>query len=978
MATFSSNGLTFNTTGSGGANVTGPGGINFYVEDVTDPASVQTAISRAASSPNITPSAVKTLQNISGFTQIASSGSAALNAGSDAAAASQQTAATTNTNQSDDTARASQTRSGTNTDATPISAQEQKNVSKPTGNAETTESKSPVPVATPKAVTSYTQEQLDVVYRSQLKNGTTALGGNKSTTFKASPNPLDAYASYTYGITLHVLTREDYNTMVGDPKKFTPTKTLISSAGRYSESGQEVTGPRSWKNVGRDLAFKEDFYFDSLKFDTIIGLNANARGTNVLTLDFTIIEPYGMTLMDRLMDVNNVDLNGKNYLEMPYLLEINFFGTDNTGKSSKISDQTKWIPIKLTGLKIKASVKGSEYQISAVPFNHAANMETVQSIKTRIHVTAETVGDYFSMPKTDTGQDDNNQGDASAAASGMIAEGNPGLKNDNVRTGGVSTSTVGEQITVNANSFVAAYNEWYAAEHKKGNIGQPDFIEVKFDESSASELSTSKIVDAKKNSIRRIGGTNAQTAAKSNERNDTATVNFNSIVHDLEPGTKINDILNVVLSQSKYFLDQVIDSSSDNKEAKANANDSDTAAAQAKPLKMWKIVPTIKLLKFDNERNQWAKKITFLIGTYNVYQQRDDRLPQSPPPDPVKRYDYFYTGHNTSIINFDIDFNALYYTAKSVDRGATTAGAGTSQTSEENKNSDKTDNNADKGQIQPEVQNPVSGDQNASAGGGSQRSETLNARSAIQSIYTSAAGDMINLKMQIIGDPELIKQDDLFVNFGNTNNSIPVDASSPYVPGTKSIAMDRGEIYSYVTFRTPSDFDDKTGMYNLNSSNKYAVSEFSGYYKMIKVTNEFRAGKFTQTLDLIRQPRQKPINKSKSTSTDVKQVGDAERKKTFAEDHRSGNPAVSANNVNPAPDPSTPSQRSPSETASSGVDGDGKSPANSTANQPGFFTKLSGDIKQAFSHFGNGNSESLNKVAESSKTYDVSQSPPTD
>ena len=105
------------------------------------------------------------------------------------------------------------------------------------------------------------------------------------------------------------------------------------------------------------------------------------------------------------------------------------------------------------------------------------------------------------------------------------------------------------------------------------------------------------------------------------------------------------------------------DYDSDDKE---KGKDDSATQADAKPVVMWKVIPTVELLDYDDQRNIWRKKITFVVKPFNVFQKRDDRLPQSPPPKPVKRYDYFYTGHNSSVIGFDIDFNALYFNAFSI------------------------------------------------------------------------------------------------------------------------------------------------------------------------------------------------------------------------------------------------------------------------------------------------------------------------
>jgi hypothetical protein len=845
----------------------------------------------------------------------------------------------------------------------PITQQEQQNISKSAQNEQAAAGAGQVI-----AVKGRSGQTVTYNVDEAKKGVNLQVGGNapKTNSAGATPNPLDAFASYTYAITLHVLTSDAYNSLNKNPYSFKPTKTLISTAGRYSQSSKDASG-----NVtGRDPAFNLDFYFDHLKFQTVIGLNGQSRGTNAITFDFTIIEPYGMTLLDRIMDVNIKDLQGKNYLDMPYLLEVNFFGYDDNGKSQKVSELTKWFPIKLTSFKIKASIKGSEYAITAVPFNHSANFETIQSLKTRMHVDATTINDYFcaslndaSMNSVNSGidtetqrakkptppaQDTTNQGDDSGAnAVDSQVQGNTKNSDPSVRTPSIATDDTQQNqppIVVNANSFTAAYNAWWKAEVDNSNIKVADEIQFVFTD---PELMNSTIVDSKKTSVRRVGSTDAKSTANANAGKDSTTTDFNSVVHDLEVGTSVNDVINLVIPQSKYYLDQVTDNSSTVKApADQKTKDDSVTGAQSNPVKMWKIIPSIELLGFDTERNCWGKRITFTVSTFLAYQKKDDRLPQSLPPKEVKRYDYFYTGKNSSVIEFDIDYNALYYTAVNVDRGKSTAGTGAAQKPEDQQLKDKRDNIADNRQIQPNQKSIVSDSHSASAGGANTRSETINARSTLDSVYTSAGGDMINLKMKIIGDPEFIKQDDLFVTPAAAKTKAGGNAqtqNSVYVPGTTSIDMDTGEIYCYVTFRTPSDFNDANGMFDLNSGNKYQVSEFSGYYKVITVENEFSGGKFTQTLNLVRYQNQDPINKSAASSTTVVTNGEAQRQNAnaavTASATKAGNPAVSSKDVDKSDSTNTPTQPDQSQKNAQGPDGDGSGSAQSYAS---YYTTGSG------------------------------------
>ena len=91
---------------------------------------------------------------------------------------------------------------------------------------------------------------------------------------------------------------------------------------------------------------------------------------------------------------------------------------------------------------------------------------------------------------------------------------------------------------------------------------------------------------------------------------------------------------------------------------------------------------------------------------------------------------------------------------------------------------------------------------------------------------------MIDLTLQIAGDPDLIKQDEMFFP--------PSDQST--VNG--SIAMDTSEVFCSVVFKVPIDINQDTGLYKFESKN----SSFSGIYKIVEVENIFENGNFYQNL----------------------------------------------------------------------------------------------------------------------------------
>ena len=183
-----------------------------------------------------------------------------------------------------------------------------------------------------------------------------------------------------------MLSKQDFNDMGQDPDgSWKPSKTIVGGAGKWGVPG-----------FNRDKNFLDDFYFDNFKMTTIIGSTAGNQGTNAVELSFTLIEPYGITFIDRLIDCcNDPAVDGKNYLESPYLIQIDFYGYDDEGIGQALIKQRKYIPIKLLSCGIKAGIKGAEYSLTAVPYAHGGFQESVAATPANFEVAAGTLSEFF-------------------------------------------------------------------------------------------------------------------------------------------------------------------------------------------------------------------------------------------------------------------------------------------------------------------------------------------------------------------------------------------------------------------------------------------------------------------------------------------------------------------------------------------------------------------------------------------------------
>jgi hypothetical protein len=685
-------------------------------------------------------------------------------------------------------------------------------------------------------------------------------------------NPLHSYASYTYGISLHMLTADEYNKVVFD-HKFEPNRVIIASGGRHNNS----QGATMFK---RAPYFDVDFYFEDLNLQTVIGLNENSRATNAIDISFNIIEPYGVTLFNRIIKLTNeINPDSENYLEQPYLLQIDFFGMDDTGAIiGVIPGQTKRIPIRILSFDIKVSGKGAEYNIKASPYNHSAFDASSVSTPAHFEVKSGGVAAFFRSTEAEVAATKakinqqreseekqnlrNNTGSEGGyiGPDGQITYVNPALTSSTTKAAAAGVATGDPIYTVK--SYGSAINAWQSYLEQLNKITSADRYYFEFPTVTLGNQSIS------------VGNGNFILSDKLGAKNtpmvdvtDTAAhrkgtglgieilaIDYKTKIFSINTGTSIEQVLNYVIRNSSYILDQMI---VPEEFTSPEAYVAKRKEYEKKPLLWYKIIPTIKLNKFDKIRKQWARDITYVVVPYEVYNTKSSTAPQGQWNDPLKVYDYIYTGKNVDILDFDIQFNALYYTAVTAYRGNFSAIKGMSAAEEQKVANPETYDGIPNpaNAIMPIKEKPQTFDSKARATGGSNTVTSAAAVDTEQSLYSSAGGDMLQAELKIIGDPMYIKQDDVF--YSPVSDAINKSSGDPRLIADGSLRMDSREVYIQITYRTPSDIDESTGEMKFDST--FLQSLFSGMYKVLTVNSTFSGGQFVQTLSTVRLHRQESL-----------------------------------------------------------------------------------------------------------------------
>lgn len=396
----------------------------------------------------------------------------------------------------------------------------------------------------------------------------------------------------------------------------------------------------------------------------------------------------------------------------------------------------------------------------------------------------------------------------------------------------LKASTVGEYFI----DYAKRLNAWQKTLQSKNKIEVPTIYT--FDVVDES-LRNSKIAnpDPKYAPMGDVRQNNV--SAEGNRAENASAVDKKNSVFSLNAGTSISTAIENAVKVSGWFTEQL------------------GKTGSTAPIQWIKIFPEITLTTFDKKLNAYGKNITYRIMVYNIYDNKYGigPTPRVPNSKGMKSYEYIYSGKNTELLEWNLEFNTLWVALESVQAKAFKDITG--EWPGKNPSGDSTTNNiadttieaqSPKTPFQPQMSIPVGQQPSETATGGVKKDTTTIASADMLKTILRTGKDMVTLNIRILGDPDFIKQDGIFYPGG-----------SNITPG-KGLQMDGDALYVKLSFKTYVDIDESTGLYTHNtpsftdmSSRNIAVdSSFSGYYTVNTIKSHFRSGKFEQELVLSR------------------------------------------------------------------------------------------------------------------------------
>jgi hypothetical protein len=657
---------------------------------------------------------------------------------------------------------------------------------------------------------------------------------NADQTVQPRDNILDRFASYTYGISVYLMTPEAYKNFVTTKVRTLNGSNLLFQSGgapasNTIKSPSEVTSTPN-TTAGRNPYFDVDFYIDSLSIDTSFPGKQTQAAHMASELKFTVIEPNGITLLDRIyaavQDHVPKDGAGKvNYTAVQYLLAIRWYGWDrfgnlirNVGETNGLTDPNaaveKFFPFKIQKINWSVNNKLVTYDFVCAPVGQmVAGGQARGTIPYDIELTDNTVGGLLG-------------GDAVYNTESVNT-----APNTNPAAPPKANAAPSSKTTIRQ-GLMGAMNDFQQKLVQDKKYEYADRYEIVF--ANGAESIRDASITKPTNTIKNLGKSpmgkpatqdpNALDPRKSQVDNTLR----NSAV---TAGQQLLQVIDLTIRNSTYITQQArtVDQEVMTDELGIPLENPTGAPATAKVSWFNITMESIpRTNEYDYKRNDYAYDIRYIISPYTVTNFDSKYFPIPKFNGLHKSYKYWFTGQNTAVLDYQATFNSLY--------NMTVTG------SEPGNNATE----AIRRQYTSSMREiPMYSYQSSSSESRTGADGKGNEISSNAAQYLYSPSDLATTKLRIVGDPGWIQQGSLAAGVDPKNFQY-----QGFLPdGT--INFDSSQVLFEIAWQRPEDYDLGTGLADpysqFGGTDRQPLQSF--VYQARKCTSEFRQGKFEQTIE---------------------------------------------------------------------------------------------------------------------------------
>ncbi|WP_353480116.1 hypothetical protein [Haliscomenobacter sp.] len=686
---------------------------------------------------------------------------------------------------------------------------------------------------------------------------------------QSRPNPLDQFASYTYSISVYLLSASQYERLLrSKTKKIDGYFLLFQDGGAPVNRGGEKQGMGtaniSASDSGRNPFFPYDYYIDSLTLDTSPLGKATGASHMTATMKLVVNEANGITLIDNLYsavaNLQQKDGSGKvNYTAADYLAVIRFYGQGADGNPVQVRASggaaiEKFIPFKLAAINWSIGSKMVTYEWDCVPQGQLIAGYTARgSVPHDMQITSTSVGKLLGgdviYTGTETAASTPGKSTTSTTNSsvGYVSDSEQIAAANRAPPKAIAAPTTKKSVTQGLMGALTEFQEELTRPQKGQSTSIFDIADryfIKFVDGigydgkviPASAIENAKITipqnkedKARTASGAPLAGKNGDTQGldQSKQAQDNMSRSFS-----ITAGQMITQAIELAIRNSTYILDQALVKQNSDGYQVPNTD------KQNSPMTWFNIIMNAvpRPGGIDPKRNDHAFDITYTIKPYRLQNFNSKYFPPSRFAGVHKSYPYWFTGQNTAVLEYQETMNALYSITVSGSDPKNSAAAKIREAATSSLRDIAKYNYA------------VTSGQSTQGSSDTRLNETA----ANAADYLFSPGDLANAKVKILGDPDWIQQGSLFKEIKPGANQIE-DITGFGEDG--SISFETGDVLFEIVWQRPEDYDLNTGVADpygggySGRANKAREPIQSRVYQAVKIISEFRQGAFYQTIE---------------------------------------------------------------------------------------------------------------------------------
>lgn len=578
-----------------------------------------------------------------------------------------------------------------------------------------------------------------------------------------------------------------------------------------------------------------DFFIDNLQIDSYIAFTPISGATQPTKFSFEVVEPYSINGFLEALQVSAIAGGYPDYRSADFVLKVEFIGyPDNKDITDpeQIPFSVRYFTIRITGMEVTVSERGTIYKIDAIPTNETIFGQP-NKLKKSINMSGKTVREIL--------ENFINNLNAQVSQSDKDSKENTRVSNQH------DTYKIKFQNYDDKKGFYGDTNK--IADSKVEELLKSNTL-YKFEDPGTTNHSNAQKADG-------VATPSPNSQASTPE---AIKYNPNGAQVQFSDGGMIHEVIASVIRDSSYVRDLI-------EHVKTNID------TQTGLLDYFLVRTEIKNIgTIDDVEKKPFYEYTYIVTPYKVHYTTIPGFAslgidfKKLKVQSLREYNYVYTGKNTEVLNFKLNFNYLYFDAMPPNNAKTDQLANKNSAGNSNnvnikqKSSDMTmhaENQDSFARVMPDTGSVKVQREGGNANQPQDDPYGAMAKNMHQAIINSKAA-LIDGELEILGDP-------FFLVTGGIGNYNPKPASPGKTTDGESNHM-YGSCLITVNFANPIDYNttDNGGLMYF-SPNKIP---FGGLYRVIKVENKFREGKFTQTLQIVRVPGQISSDKSSVIAVD--------------------------------------------------------------------------------------------------------------